>query len=478
MDFKNPILHAKAKETIVWTFLWSLWIFLLYFQAPRLPFNNYIDDSWRFALSWLNGSSQTLGIHTFFTYGPLSEWLGYSIPDRPDFCIGGFLVQIFFFASLVHVVFRLTERIQAQPTVMRWSFYFLISISLFWANLQRTDENFYQLWIIGHATLFYSETSSRRRNILLVLWSLGGALLLNYKGSVGFACFALLFTAWIYDAITDKNHWWRPFGHLLLYTLTFEACFKAVSGQWSSSNYLRILFSLSSHYPETHAINPPHDSCYYLGGLFIIAAFAMAWNYIHLQISPRFSKILFLISVFLWLYFEYKHSFVRADVVHIDWFFKDVFSILPFWAIGQRNHERHAVTLPTLFLILALMSFNSTQQLLGAETFGGLFKAHLQEVKSLPFSALFSNRHKSQELANDKPNQNLYQNLFQFMHHEAASFPSSQRPTLSFVSNRVMLLRYLPDFEMRFAPSLLQYISAGCPDLQRADKTFGSFGNL
>ena len=204
----------------------------------------------------------------------------------------------------------------------------------------------------------------------------------------------------------------------------------------------------------------------------------MAWNYIHLQISPRFSKILFLISVFLWLYFEYKHSFVRADVVHIDWFFKDVFSILPFWAIGQRNHERHAVTLPILFLMLALMSFNSNQRLLGAETFGGLFKAHLQEVKSLPFSALFSNRHKSQELANDKPNQNLYQNLFQFMHHEAASFPSSQRPTLSFVSNRVMLLRYLPDFEMRFAPSLLQYISAGCPDLQRADKTFGSFGNL
>jgi len=157
MDLTIPLDRSKSKETIIWTFLWSLWVFLIFFQTPTLTFDNVLDDSWRFSLTWLNGSSQALGVQTFFTYGPLSEWLGYGLPGRPSFSICSFLVQVFFFASLVHVFFKLTDRIQRQPAVLRWFFYFLISVSLFGADLQRTGENFYQLWLIGHVTLFYSE---------------------------------------------------------------------------------------------------------------------------------------------------------------------------------------------------------------------------------------------------------------------------------------------------------------------------------
>jgi len=296
-------------------------------------------------------------------------------------------------------------------------------------------------------------------------------LLLNYKGSVGFGCLTLLFIAWVFDAVTEKSRW-HAFVYFLLYILTFETCFKAVSGHWNSTDYLRVLFNLSSGYSETHAMVPPNDSLYYWGGLFAVAALAMAWNYIRLRVLPRFTIIFFLMSIFLWLYFEYKHGFVRAEVVHINWFFKDIFTILLFWAIGHQTHKRCASTLTILFLILALASFINAQQLLGTRTFSGLFNARLQEVKSLPFNTVIPNQHKPQELANDKLSLNLYQNLFQFMHREAATFQGPQRPTLSVVSNQVILLRYLPDFETHFMPSLLQYISAGCPSIQRKNRAF------
>jgi hypothetical protein len=447
-------------------------VFFIYLQAHSLPVGIYIDDAWLFANTWLNGSSQSLGVQTFFSYGPLAPWLGIALPGVPSFFPGGFLIQAFFFAGLVYVFFNFATRIRRHPATLRRIYYFLISASLFWADLQRTDENFYQLWLIGHVTLFYSESSSRIRKLLLISWTLGGALLLNYKGSIGFACLFLLFIAWLFNALNSKSLR-SAYGYFLLYALTFEGCFMATSGHWSCLSYLSILSKLTSSYSETYSLSPTHDSYYLWGILFIFAAFFSAWNYIHLQQdSSKRRNIFFLLSVFFWLYFEYKHGFVRADFLHIDRFYKDTLTILLIWSLGAQTYKIRELFLSRLSLLLALVCLISTQQLLGDSPLTSLFKSRIREAQTFTFNIFPSNHTKPQNIAYDRFLPSLFHDLFSFMHRQAASSPVSQHPTLSFISDKVLLLKYLPEFETRLMPSTLQYIAADCPSLQRKNQTF------
>jgi hypothetical protein len=472
MDLTIPQIPFKFKETVFWTSLWSTWVFSIYFHAPGLLIENHADNAWLFANAWLSSSTQSLGVQTFFSHGPLAQWLGMGLPGIPAFPLGGLLVQLFFFAGLVYAFFKFAIQIQSQGAIRRWVFYFLMSASLFWTDLQRPDESFYQFWMISHATLFYSETSTLARKVLLISWTIGGALLLGFYGSTGFACLVLLLIAWFFNGLVVGSPW-HPIRYFLLYALTFEGCFKIASGHWNIKPYLRVLSELTFSYSETYALSPPSETYYLLGFLFVIAVFFLAWNYIRLQCDlPKRKNVFFLLSVFIWLFFEYKHGFIRADVLHIERFYKDTLPILIFWSFGTRLPNIRTIVLSAISLLFSLVCFVSTQQFPGRNTFMGLFKTRIQEAQDFSFNAIFSSHPSNQGMPYDLFLPYCCQDLLSFMHHEAVSFSGPQRPTFSLVSNQLILLRYLPDFDMQFMPTELQYISADCPDLQRANQVF------
>lgn len=455
-------------ETLGWTAFWALGIALIYFQALPLPPTLTLDDHWWFLLSQRGPDAPQLGVQQFFSYGPLFPWLGFPLPGGASFHPGGFLCQVFFLATLVRAMHRLSLAFLAKARWERWIHYVFITLSIFLLNLTRHSEYFYQFWMIAQWSALCLEEESSPRRLTWLLWAAGGALLLPLKGSLGFTCAAMLALAWVAQWALKADRKNLPWP-LVVYGVVFLVVFRLTAGQWNPLPYLRGILSFTAGYPESNALSPRASIAYLPGLLAAGAAFLTAWFFSTGWGWARRGP--FLAVSFVWLFFAFKHGFIRADN-HMLGFYQTLLPVTAFWNAASPASSVRNRGLAWACLLSVWAMLNVHLGLLGRLSVGDLVAFRAGETRWNPLTTTPLDRTRPQALPQDAVLGERYKTLVALVGEKAKGREGGKRPSLALVSNRLLLFRLFPDFSPRYLPSLLSYASSGSSWLQAKNVAF------
>lgn len=313
--------------------LFLLFNYFLMYQLADV--NNNIDGSWKFTLSNLRHTDQTLGKDVFFNYGPSFEKLNV-FPTGNDSIFNFFIGNVLFLAILVSTFFVISFWMKKIKSVPRNKYYALIGVSILALSIYGIDTLFYALLFFSLLAVRYIKDYRVKTTILV-----GLEIFALYKFSFTFAFLMLLPLAFF--ALPKEISIKKSLIQLTSAILLFYALYCLITWNLSLAFFKYIYYGLinSIHYNEFMSLG-------YSINTFIVGAYVLAF-------------LALVIIIFLLIYDKYKKLKNKNNI--FNWSIPCVLLIgVAFFTLKQsvvRSDGHLLAFIPFIYVLIALLAYMS-----------------------------------------------------------------------------------------------------------------------
>lgn len=484
-------LNHESSSRLLFKAVIGLFLFSFIQQSflNDLIFNgdlDLLDNSKLYIFNYMLKEKMFLGVQSFFTYGPLAQFL---LVAR-----GG--VSILIYAGLFSIYYvtliPLLKKVSLKFNWMRIVFCFFAFLVIAYPLVY--DYEYFPLdLIIVLLTLNYylnvGDQKLRRRYFLFL--TLITIVSMLFKFSTGFDALGVWLIMLTTEALIQFDLKFIFFQTLSL-VLGLFLLFFFVTGSILLWQYLWMGFETSSVYSEIDGYDFPvpfYSQIIYLIGLVpVLIFFSFSVFLSYQRISKHTLRFCFLASILWQAYCLYKHCFVRADFYHvflIAFLLAPLLFIIGFLLFPSAHDSKEKwfkyfafgililipVTMPALdfFGIFAESEFGKEPTVIKNATKHLLLTPFYNAYGLLKDPSFF---YRQRDLSISRTIESSFPELAERLRRIRSSYQGPGEPTITFAPCSYLLESLAPGFKCRPYPSLQLYAATTDQELNELDSRF------